>query len=308
MDPWTFTDAGLRLDGVAVVDIATGTVTTVVPLPGLIPSSLAVDSTAHKIYVSALANGTGAASITTIDGTTNMVTGTPISVTGLGDMYMQVDPSTHKLFGYSGTTRVDVFDVSANSFVTAITLTGYDSNLFGNTQGGLALDPASHNLWVLGPAGDDAGIATSSMLTVIDGTANAAGAQTPYTGTPTYLADDTASTGNVFVVTQNPQHVVLDGPVSFQVPAGYTVWLVDDVVCGSSDFTLAFLQDASGNFYYQAFLANGMPDGSPRAMQWGLYSPVAVGILTGDLEVVLVEGNVGGSPALLPTVKRVKGC
>ena len=271
---------------------------------------MAVDSSTHKVYVAGY-NGASTFmgdSITVIDGTTNTVipvtnsfnTGNIYPVNVNFEQYLAVDPATHKVFGYNGAGKVAVVDGAAYAAITTISLTGYGPSL---GTGGLALDPASHNLWALGPA------ATSgSLLTVIDGTANTAGTQTPYTGTPTFLADDGASTGQVFVVTTNPQTVVLDGPITFTVPTGYTLQVIAENCGGRYSGVIA---DASGHEFVQSFDPTGMPTG-----QLDPLSSINDAVIAYDTYVTggktylitMVEASVGGTTSIWLMLKRIRPC
>lgn len=290
-------DAGQNVGGVAVVNVATGAITTTIQVPGIVLSSIAVDPSSHKVFAAGFDGVNQYEVVTVIDGTTNTITGSIAAVPVQFENYLAVDPSTHHVFGYDGSSKVSVLDGAAGSVITHVTLTGYGP---ATGAGGLAVDPASHTVWALGPASS-----TGSLLTVIDGTMNTAGTSTPYTGAPAYLADDAQSTGNLFVVTQSPQTVVLDGPINYQVPSEFTVDAIQESACKQLAF--AYAHTAMGS----AALIQFWPDGSVASVtfpSWSSQSQAAALVLSGKYEVVLVEQVVNGSPTLLPVLKYAKDC
>jgi hypothetical protein len=314
---------GGNYGAIVVVDLVAGTVTTTIPIPGFQPGfyqigAVAVDSTTHTVYV---AGYSGAStfmgdSITIIDGTTNMVvpvsntlmTGNIYPVNVQFEQHLDVDPGSKHLFGWDGNGHLAVVDAVAMAAITTVMVPGYDPAIIASGQCGLAIDPASHTVWTFGASSDDAGIATTSMLTVVDGTTNAVGTQTMYGGAPIFLADDSASTGDVFLVTQSPQSVVLDGPVTFQVPTGFTV----DTVREGCAMAAATMQDASGNNFFQYFsTSTGAPVGQATQLPWPTseqaIAEVAYGTSGGSL-VIMMNVNIGGSTSVLPTLRRIKGC
>jgi len=120
---------------VSVVDLATNTVETTIPVSG--PGRIAVDSSAHRAYV---VRG-GANALAVIDTTTNTVVG---SLGGLvNPIGVAVDPTTHKVYVANYDTQVvSVFDT------TTTPATRTDTGVVGSRPWAVDVDPTTHKAYV----------------------------------------------------------------------------------------------------------------------------------------------------------------
>ena len=312
--------------GVVVIDIVTSTIKTTIAIPGsgtfdLNDGAVAVDSSTHAVYAAGYdthAMYPHGETLTLIDGTTNTVTGTIATIPVPFIVYLAVDPSTHHVFGYDALSKVAVIDGTAKTLITTITMAGYDTNLAGNYNGGLAVDPASHRVWALGPSADTLGVATTSMVTTIDGTANTAGTQTSFPGVPGKLVAESGAGGLALVTTLSPSAVNELDPATLMLPPDFT----PDAIAyhppanGFGEFISVIGHDAKNNTLGVNYI---------RCPPGNVWSPSTVYSMSNvkmpgfyfdtlfdwnpkssvDYSVIALGKSGGGTSAYLPVVERV---
>jgi YVTN family beta-propeller protein len=290
-------DAGMRVGTLDVIDAVAGTITATIPIPNTQDvTCVGVDESKNVIYVSG-----GDNFVAIIDGATNAVTAT---VPGIGGMYLAVDPSTHNVYVYNALGKVVVIDGSTQLPQT-ISFGGYDTGELGSTNGGLAVDPTSHTVWALGDSAVDGGV--GALLTTIDGSSRTVKSQTGYAGTAKYLRASTASPGQVYVVTQSPQTVVLDAPTVYPQKSGDVVGVMEDDPCGGG--AMALISAVSSLAVAQAYGPSGFLLGSSTALTgWSAGSNAAAVAVFGQLQLVLIAETFGGSTSLSATLERFSGC
>jgi large repetitive protein len=145
--------------GVAVINLATGTLTATIAI-GSRPRSVAVDPVTDTVYAVSM----GARAVYVIDGATNKVTAT-IADSGPkpdGFFDLTVDPATDKIYATT-LPGLAIIDGATNS-VTYTPLNGYAPEGNGNT---VAADPATGTVYVLGANG------SQQHLLVVNGSTGA---------------------------------------------------------------------------------------------------------------------------------------
>ncbi len=202
---------------VAVIDGASNTVTTTIAVDSY-PSGVAVDTTAHRVYVSSLGDHT----LTVINSNTNAVAGV-IAGMGIGVNGVAVDESTHTIFANSnqGGGLTSVVD-GVNNLVTQTIAAGAQPV-------GVAVNATTHKVYVAAQGDDTLKVLSTVVVPVIT----------------------TGSFGAATVGSAYSQTVTVTGtaPISFAVssgslPAGLTLDSDTGVVsgtptgAGSSTFTI----------------------------------------------------------------------
>jgi DNA-binding beta-propeller fold protein YncE len=126
-------------DSVAVISLATGTITGTVTLPAKPLYAIDVDPAADLIYV--LGGAPGDQSISVIDGTTDTVTQTIAVPSGVRDDEFALDPSRDLLY-VQEVTGVTVIDAATGTVTATITHPGLYGDPFG-----IAVNPVTDTIY-----------------------------------------------------------------------------------------------------------------------------------------------------------------
>jgi len=129
---------------VSVIDTATNTVVTTIPIVSSNPRGIAYDPVNERMYVT---NGV-ADSVSVIDTATNTVIGTPIPV-GFTANDITYDP-VNKIMYVTNGDIVSVIDTATNTVIDTITV--------GNEPAGIAYDPVNERMYVTNFGSDSVSI------------------------------------------------------------------------------------------------------------------------------------------------------
>jgi YVTN family beta-propeller protein len=220
-----------QLGSVSVVDGSTNTVTASVSLGDNSADGLAVDPTTHTVYaVGSVASTTGKSMVTVVDGVQRTVKST-VTVTGGFFKYAAVDPSTHNLFTTGCClNQTWVLNGPTATTMAPVTIPG---------GGGVAVDPATHQLYVTNGG-------TPGAVSVVDESTNAITTTIPADSEPAGAAVD-ASTNTIYVA--NPQSntvSVIDGTTN-QITATVPVGKGPDAVAVDPTTHTAYVANVGDN-------------------------------------------------------------
>jgi hypothetical protein len=216
---------------VAVVDIASSTVTKTLPLAGTQASAIACDSSTGLVYVAGT-QGTFPNlqfGVSTLDPSSGSFTFTNNDA---GAVWMDVDESNHTVYAWTpgpdpAGTDLYVIDGTNDSVTASLTTPGYLYPGIGSTTsnggqayggGGIAVDSATHKVFLFGSA-PFTGTQANALLTILDGTTNTVvGTPQAIVGYPMSIDFDSTNDTPIYA-TQSPNAAV-DAPLS--LPASVT--------------------------------------------------------------------------------------